>query len=426
MPLGIQLAIAFVIGGGLGLLVGWLLGSRRQTAAPADTRLENELRQQLAQREAEQKASNEQLQSLNKRNGELEAELKGLGERLVTERQQLELVQEKFQKEFEGISKKLIADNANHFNRQSAENLENILKPLKERLGEFKTSLDKTHDATTANNALLKEQVSRIGAEAANLSKALKGDVKALGNWGENMLDQILEKSGLQRDVHYRRQRGAKDVQGDQRFLDVIVDFPEKKGGLIIDSKVSLRAYEESVNATDEATRLVGLDRHIEAIRKHFKDLGAKRYQDIEGIKTPDFVLMYVPVEAAFFAAIAREPGLFSEALERDVVLITNSTLLATLRTVAHIWRLAEQQKNVKEIADRGGFLYDKFIGFVEDLEGVGKAIHAAHDAWQSADKKLHIGSGNLVGQAEKLKKLGANVSKVLPDSSSKKIGEED
>ena len=425
MPFGITILITTVIAGGLGLGVGWLLGSRKQTFAPADSRLEVDLQQRLAQREAEQKELQTQLQALNRRNGELDSELKLLGERLATERQQLETTQDKLRKEFEAVSTKLIADNTSNFSRQSAENLENLLKPLKEKLGEFKTSLDKTHDATTTNSALLKDQVSRIGAEAANLSKALKGDVKALGNWGENMLDQILEKSGLQREMHYRRQRGAKDVEGDQRFLDVIIDLPEKRN-LVIDSKVSLRAYEESVNATDDVARLAGLERHVEALRKHFKDLGAKRYQDIHGINTPDFVLMYVPIEAAFFTAIARTPELFAEALDHNVVLITNSTLLATLRTVAHVWRLADQQKHVLEIADRGGKLYDKFVGFVEDMQAVGDSLGKARAAWEDASTKLHTGSGNLVSQTERLKKLGAKAAKSLPSTLLEKANEED
>lgn len=425
MPLGIVILITAVIACGLGLLVGWLLGRGRVTVMPADSGLIDELREQARQHVEKQRTLQNDLLVLNQRNGELGAELKSLNERLATERQQLETIQEKFRKEFETVSTKLIADNTSSFNRQSAESLENLLKPLKEKLGEFKTSLDKTHDATTTNSALLKEQVSRIGAEAANLSKALKGDVKALGNWGENMLDQILEKSSLQRDLHYRRQRGAKDAEGDQRFLDVVVDFPDKKGGLIIDSKVSLRAYEESVNATDDVARLAALERHIEAIRKHFKDLGAKRYQDIEGMKTPDFVLMYVPVEAAFFAAIAREPGLFAEALDRNVVLITNSTLLATLRTVAHVWRLADQQKNALDIADRGGKLYDKFVGFVEDMQAVGDSLSKARNAWEDASTKLHTGSGNLVRQTEILKGLGAKAAKSLPNALLEKASEE-
>jgi len=424
MPLGIQLAIAFVIGGGLGLFIGWLLGRGRVTVMPADSGLIDELREQARQHVEKQRTLQEQLQALNQRNGELGAELKSLNERLATERQQLETIQEKFRKEFETVSTRLIADNTSSFNRQSAESLENLLKPLKEKLGEFKTSLDKTHDATTTNSVLLKEQVSRIGAEAANLSRALKGDVKVLGNWGENMLDQILEKSGLQRELHYRRQRSAKDAEGDQRFLDVIVDLPEKRN-LIIDSKVTLRAYEESMNAPDDAARLTSLDRHVEALRKHFRDLGAKRYQDIHGINTPDFVLMYVPIEAAFFAAIAREPGLFAEALDHNVVLITNSTLLATLRTVAHVWRLADQQKHVLEIADRGGKLYDKFVGFMEDMQAVGDSLGKARKAWDDASTKLHTGSGNLVSQTEKLKQLGAKAAKSLPTVLLEKSGEE-
>ncbi|HUA65883.1 MAG TPA: DNA recombination protein RmuC [Alphaproteobacteria bacterium] len=422
MSAGAYIGIGLVVGGLLGFFFGRFFGRGR--GGSSDSRLENDLQQRLAQREVEQRTSQDQLFALNKRNGELGAELKLLNERLATERQQLETIQEKFRKEFEAVSNKLILDNTSRFNQQSTESLGKLLAPLKETLGEFKTSLDTTRRETATHSALLKEQIGRIGTEAANLSKALKGDVKALGNWGENMLDQILEKSGLQRDVHYRRQRGARDVEGDQRYLDVIVELPEKRN-LVIDSKVSLRAYEESVNAPDDAGKLAALDRHIEAIRKHFRDLGAKRYQDIHGINTPDFVLMYVPIEAAFFAAIARAPGLFSEALDENIVLITNSTLLATLRTVAHVWRLADQQKHVLEIADRGGKLYDKFVGFVEDLQAVGDALGKARKAWEDASTKLHSGSGNLISQTEKLKHLGAKAAKSLPNALLEKADEE-
>ncbi|HEX3857463.1 MAG TPA: DNA recombination protein RmuC [Verrucomicrobiae bacterium] len=428
MPFGIQIALAFAIGGGLGLFIGWLLGGRNQTVAPSDARLENELRQQLTQRDLELRSEREQANAnaarLEKRSGEMDAELTFLKEQLATERQQIKTIQETFRKEFEAISNKLIAENTSSFNRQSSENLENVLKPFKDNLAEFKTSLDATRQETVAHSTLLKNEIGRIGAEAANLSKALKGDVKVLGNWGENMLDQILDKSGLQQEFHYRRQHGAKDLEGDQRFLDVIVDLPEKRN-LVIDSKVSLRSYEEFVNASDDAAKVAGLERHVEALRKHFRDLGAKRYQNIHGINTPDFVLMYVPIEAAFFAAILREPGLFAEALDHNVVLITNSTLLATLRTVAHVWRLADQQKHVLEIADRGGKLYDKFVGFVEDMQSVGDSLGKARKAWEDASTKLHTGSGNLVSQTEKLKQLGAKAAKSLPTALLEKTSEE-
>ena len=456
LPLLIGLAVGALAGG----LIGWLLGSRRageaslireqlratsEAATQARQKAETELatqrerlgqvnndlataqaqlsagRQSLADLRRDYEQAGEDIRTLQaeqlalkQRKGEAEAEVTFLKERLATERQQVETLQEKFRKEFEAISNKLLVDNASRFNQQSAESLEKLLAPLKDTLGEFKRSLDTTRQETVTHSAVLKEQITRIGNEAANLSKALKGDVKVLGNWGENMLDQILEKSGLQRDVHYRRQSAEKDLEGGQRFLDVIVELPEKRN-LVIDSKVSLRAYEESVNCTDDLSRRDHLDRHVEALRKHFRDLGAKRYQDTHGINAPDFVLMYVPIEAAFFSAIAREPGLFGEALDHNVVLITNSTLLATLRTVAHVWRLADQQKHALDIADRGGKLYDKFVGFVADLETLGKALNAGKAAWEDAFSKLSTGQGNLVRQAELLRALGAKASKSLP-----------
>jgi DNA recombination protein RmuC len=447
------IALGLVLGG----VIGWLMGSRRQPAsALSDDRLTDELRQQVSQREtelnkvreqaieaaktragaeakqaaaekqlAEQRALHEakllqleglqdQMAALKKRNGELEAEVKFLNERLTTEREQLQHLQEKFRLDFEAISNKLLAHSSNRFDEQSRESLSKLLDPLKETLGVFKTNLDDTRKETAAHSALLKDQISRIGTEAANLSKALKGDVKVLGNWGENMLDEILEKSGLQHDIHFHRQRAAKDTDGDQRFLDVIIELPEQRN-LVVDSKVSLRSYEEAVNCPDDAARLAHLEKHVEALRSHFRALGGKRYQDLHGINAPDFVLMYIPIEAAFFAAVAREPGLFGEALDHNVVIITNSTLLATLRTVAHVWRLADQQKHAIEIADRGGKLYDKFVGFIEDLQAVGKALGDAQKSWDAASNKLSVGSGNLVRQVEQLKTLGARAVKSLP-----------
>jgi DNA recombination protein RmuC len=443
-----------LLGVALGFLLGWLWRSWRPPLR--DDRLENELREQLRARErdlsngrealadsdrtasaaqaalaaretaygeldgrhrqavADTRQLTEQVIALKKINGELEARARFLDERLKVERQQIEMIQEKFRQEFEAISNKLLAHSSSRFNEQSSESLNNLLAPLKQTMGEFKTSLDDTRKETVTNSALLKEQITRISTEAANLSKALKGDVKVLGNWGENMLDQILEKSGLQEGIHYRRQHSAKDAEGDQRFLDVMVELPDQRH-LIVDSKISLRSYEESVNCAEEATRVALQDKHVEAVRKHFHDLGRKRYQDLYGLNAPDFVLMYVPIEAAFFVALARDPGLFAEALDQNVVLITNSTLLATLRTVAHVWRLADQQKHALEIADRGGKLYDKFVGFINDLESVGTALKDGVAAWEKAANKLHTGAGNLVRQAEQLKELGAKATKALP-----------
>ena len=363
---------------------------------------------------AERASLQAELLGLKRQNGDLATQVKFLEERLATERQQLESLQQKFQKEFEAVAHKLLVDNSSRFDKQSAETLDKLLGPLRENLQDFKARLDTVHQETVTHTALLKDQVARIGAEAANLSKALRGDVKVLGNWGENMLDQILAKSGLQLGVHYRRQHSAKDEAGDQRFLDVVVELPDDKH-LIIDSKVSLRAYEDYVNCTDDALRLKHLESHVASIRSHFRGLSAKSYQDTHGINTPDFVLMYIPIEAAFFVAVGEQPNLFSEALERNVVLITNSTLLATLRTVASVWQLADQQRNALDIAERGGLLYDKFVGFVDDLQKVGIKLKESQEAWEEANKKLVQGPGNLIGQAKKLTALGVKASKKLP-----------
>lgn len=405
--------IAGLIGGCLVTAIILLL-TRRAGAGGGDTRLENELRQQLSQRESELGQLRSELTTAGKQNSDLTAQVKFLNEALNNERQQLEAVQEKFQKEFEAVSNKVLMASTSEFNKQSSATLDTMLKPLKDELKDFKAKLDATQKETATHSALLKDQISRIGTEAANLSKALKGDMRVLGNWGQNMLDQILEKSGLQAGLHYHRQHSARGEEGDQRFLDVIVDLPDNKH-LIIDSKVSLKCYEEHVNCAEESLRLKHLEDHIACIRNHFRGLGAKRYQEIYGINAPDFVLMYVPIEPAFFVAVAQDAGLFSEALDKNVVLTTNSTLLATLRTVASVWRLADQQKNAVEIARRGGHLYDKFVGFVSDLEDVGSALKKSQEAWESATNKLHTGAGNLVRQAEQLKELGVKASRAIP-----------
>ena len=351
---------------------------------------------------------------LKTRNGALEESVKAFTERLGVERQQLESMQEKLHKEFEAVTNRLLVDNAARFSLQSAEGLEKILTPLRDNLTAFKASLESTRTETVANTALLKEQVSRIGNEAANLARALKGEAKVLGNWGENMLDQVLAKSGLQLGLHYRRQQGTTDIEGDRKILDVVVDLPDGRH-LVIDSKVSMRSYEEAMNATDDVARSALLDKHVASFRAHFAGLGAAKYQNVRGVNSPDFVLMYVPMEGAFFAAVARDPDLWAEALAKDVIIITNSTLLATLRTVENVWRVANQQKHVVDIAERGGLLYDKFVGFVEDLQTIGKALRGGQDAWDAAFNKLSTGTGNLVGQADRLRKLGVKAKKALP-----------
>jgi DNA recombination protein RmuC len=373
-----------------------------------------ELRQTRIEQENCLAALRQQLQNSEKARSASEEKARYLDHRLAEERKNIEQLQAKFIEEFTSVSNKLLVDNASRFSRESGENLEKILAPFKENLTDFKTRLEAAQKESSTYSALLKDQIGRIGNEAATLSRALKGDIKVLGNWGENRLDQILEKSGLQQEIHYQRQVALKSDEGGQRFLDVVVRLPDAKT-LVIDCKVPLKNFEAHINAPEEELRAAFIAKLADDFRKHFKELGAKRYHDLYGIHSPDFVLMYVPLEPAYFAALSHEPELFSEALDRNVVLITNSTLLATLRTVASVWKLADQQRNALEIAERGGRLYDKFVNFIQDLERIGSSLDAGQRAWDEAVKKLHQGPGNLVKQTEELKRLGVKAAKSLP-----------
>ena len=385
--------------------------------------VEDELRDQIQRREAELAAVRADLAATNQRNGELATRLETSNQTLAAERERIQNLQEEFQKEFKRISNQQLLDNRSEFSKQSAENLETMLKPFREELKDFKTKLESTQLETANYSVLLKNEVGRIATDATNLAKALKGDVKVLGNWGENMLDRILEKSGLQEGLHFRRQQSSTDEGGDRRRLDVIVDLPDNKH-LVIDSKVSLNCYEQQANASDDLLRGKHLKAHLDCVRTHIRNLSAKRYHELYGINSPEFVLMYIPIEAAFFLAVSEDPLLFSEALEKNVVLTTNSTLLATLRTAASVWRVADQQRHAIEIARRGGQLYDKFVGFINDLQDVGKALQKSHEAWEAASNKLHTGAGNLVRQVELLRELGVKASRALPAEIKAKIDE--
>ncbi len=412
--------IALIIGAFVPSVARWL--RLRFSTSNART-VDDELRDQIRRREEELGGVREELARTNHQNGELVTRLELLNETLTTERKQIAALQEKFQKEFESVSNKLLIANRSEFSKQSTESLDVLLKPLRDDLKDFKNKLETAHVETEKHSALLKNEIGRIGLEAANLTKALKGDVKVLGNWGENMLDRILEKSGLQEGLHFRRQQSETNESGDRRRLDVIVDLPDNKH-LVIDSKVSLNCYEQQANAVDDLPRAKHLKDHLDCLRGHIRNLSAKRYHELYGINSPEFVLMYIPIEAAFFVAISADPMLFSDALDKNVVLTTNSTLLATLRTAASVWRIADQQRHAIEIARRGGQLYDKFVGFVTDLQDVGKALRKSHEVWEAASNKLHTGTGNLVRQVELLRELGVKTSRALPAEIKAKIEE--
>jgi DNA recombination protein RmuC len=261
---------------------------------------------------------------------------------------------------------------------------------------------------------MLQEMNQKMSEEAKNLTKALKGDTKQQGNWGEVVLQRILEKSGLRKDHEYEIQKSVQTEEGRRLQPDVIVRLPDEKR-LVIDSKVSLKAFERYSSTDDPAEQQLQLKQHIQSLRSHVKNLSGKNYEQIHGFKSPDFVLMFIPIEPAFGAAMQKDPELYNEAFEKNIIIVSPTTLLATLATIENVWKQEYQNRNAMEIAKRGGLLYDKFVGFVDNLEQIGTRIRQTQDSWSSAMKQLSTGSGNLVGQAEKLRKLGANASKTLP-----------
>jgi DNA recombination protein RmuC len=312
----------------------------------------------------------------------------------------------KFHTEFETIANRVVMSTSDHLNAASQAALATVLNPLQASIAQLGSALSETRAATSAQTQLLKTEVERIGSEALSLSRALRGDVKALGNWGEHMLDEVLTLSGLQVDVHYRTQHGVKDADGKQRVLDAVVNLPEKRG-IVIDSKVSLIHYQDAIKETDPERQRALLSSHVQSMKAHVNELSRRSYQDIGGGQSSDFVLMYVPIEGALLSALSHDTGLFNFAMNQQVLLVSNSTLLATLRSVAHVWRLVAQQKNAEQIAALGGQIYDKVRGFVSDFDAVGKSLDKAKEVFQTAHGKLTSGRGNLLSKAERLRKMG-------------------
>ena len=346
-----------------------------------------------------------------------------LEEKLAENNAQLDKLQEKFQKDFEILASKILEEKSLKFTQQNKENLKNILHPLQDKIQLFEKKVEASNKESLVMHTALKEQIDglqklneQMSKEAVNLTKALKGDSKTQGDWGETQLEVLLEKAGLFKDVHYSTQGGYRDESGQLKKPDFIINLPDNKH-LIIDAKVSLTGYEEFYNAETEKGKDSGMKKHLLSIRKHFKELGEKQYTDLYGINTPDYVLMFVPVEPALMVALSEEQHLYLDALDKNVVLVSNSTLLATLRTIASIWKHEDQKKNVLEIARQAGALYDKFEGFVNDLVRVGKSIKTSKESYDLAMNKLVEGRGNLVTSVERLKKLGAKAKKSLPQN---------
>lgn len=323
--------------------------------------------------------------------------------------------------EFENLANRIFDDKQAKFSAQSKEALDVSLGPLRRDIGDFRKQVESVYDKENADRNKLVGQISelqkqtlQISADAVSLANALRGDNKAQGNWGEFVLEKLLEDSGLTNGREYDTQVALKDDTGKRRNPDVVVHLPEGRD-IVIDAKVSLVDYERYFHAEDEETKQQCLARHLTSLRAHIKGLSGKDYENLEGVNSLDFVLIFVPVEAAFMLALDQDPEMMRDAYDRGIILVSPSTLMVTLRTIKNLWRYADQNRNAQLIADKAGALYDQFVLYVEAMDDVGRHLDRSKDAWDTARKRLSGGRGNLVRRTEELKKLGAKTKKTLP-----------
>ncbi len=382
----------------------------------------NKLELMLKELSAKHEKLNSEKLAAEKNNIVLREENKSLQEKLENERKQLEDIQKKFKDEFENLAHKILQSNTAAFNTTSTKNISELLNPLKEKLKSFEQKVENTYEKGLKGQTDLKAELKRLhelslrlDQDARNLTNALKSDSKKQGNWGEMILERVLERSGLQKDQEYFVQQTARDGEGRMLRPDVVVKLPDDKH-LIIDSKVSLTAYTQFVSEDDGVNKDAALKLHLASVKKHIKELSAKSYDSLSEFNSPDFVLMFMPIEPAFAIAVQTDPELFNYAWKERVVIVSPTTLLATLRTVASIWKYEKQNQNALEIAERGGKLYDKFVNFVKDLDAVGANLQRASKSYDEAQKKLSSGSGNILRQVEQLKKMGVSTKNSLPD----------
>lgn len=377
----------------------------------------------LAQKESELLVLQQQLLELKTENADLNARQQEQHKSNAEKIRLLQDAESQLKTQFENLAHKIFEERGKQFAEHNKVSIETLVAPLKQQLGEFKNRVESVYDNETKDRISLREEIvslrrdtAKMNQEALNLTRALKGDHKTQGNWGEMILERVLEQSGLRKGIEYDTQGAFRDEDNRLFKPDVIVRLPENKD-VIIDSKVSLLAYERYCSADDDKQRIEALKQHTEAVRNHIKGLSNKDYSSLKGLRSLDFVLLFMPIEAAFMAAFQADEKLFNDAFEHKIVVVTPTTLLATLRTVQNIWRYEQQNENARLIADKAGGLYDKIRGFVEDIEKLGNQLSTVQRTYDGIVNKLSSGSGNLLRQASAFEELGVKVKKKLPKS---------
>lgn len=443
--------LAFIVALFLGIYLGKLLTSVKSQAEKVslEEKLNANFNQQQLQKEQfenEKNSFQKQLQLINveKENirtekdslaiqlSKKEVDFENLWERHKEQKIEITELQEKFTKEFENLANKILEEKSAKFTEQNSENMKSILLPLQDKIQGFEKKVEQTHKESIDYHAALRQQIiglsemnAQMSKETLNLTKALKGDTKMQGNWGELVLERVLEKSGLEKGREYEVQQSFTNTEGTRVLPDVVINLPDGKK-MIVDSKVSLVAYEKWINEESEILKIDFLKEHVSSIKRHVEQLGNKNYHDLYQMESPDFVLLFIPIEPAFAIALNEDATLYNRAFDKNIVIVTPSTLLATLRTIDSMWTNQKQQENAFEIARQAGALYDKFEGFVTDLVRIGNKIKDTKTEYESAMNKLVDGKGNLISSVERLKKMGAKAKKSLPENIIARASNED